>query len=322
MIEDLIFKGKTLEDAIAKACNFFGVTKEKIEFEQVDNGDADEVAICLTENPIMPKKQESMQTDHARYGLLRSDSLPKQPPRQYEHPQAFEESKPAKNAKWQQKRPQENSRQQKNGAPQENKNMRQPSNNRKGKDFSNGRNNRKNFRDNKRPQKPQPRPVTNWQPSDIDTSHLGDYEKNAHSFVASVLKDMELQAEVRPVLDDDRLIMNIDGPDRNILLNRKGEPLIAIQYLVNKIFLGPEGSDQKPVFVDSMGYRVAREEELHDIAIASAEKVMASGREYSLNPMNPYERRQIHMALKDNTAVETVSRGSGYIKRVSIVPAR
>ena len=88
--------------------------------------------------------------------------------------------------------------------------------------------------------------------------------------------------------------------------------------MVNKIFLGKRALEAD-VYVDSMNYRAARENELKDIALNFAEKVKQTGKEYSLNPMNPYERRLVHMALKDDDGIATISRGDGYIKRVSIV---
>jgi spoIIIJ-associated protein len=137
--------------------------------------------------------------------------------------------------------------------------------------------------------------------------------------VVDILRKMKLEIDADVVQDQTRLVFNLEGPDRNILLSKKGSVLTSIQYLVNKIFYGRKERPQK-IFIDSSGYRVAREEELNEIAKLSAEKVRSTHKEYVLNPMNPYERRLIHLALKDEKDVTTVSRGDGFIKQVSIIP--
>jgi spoIIIJ-associated protein len=319
MIDDLVFKGKSIEDAIAKAANFFGVDQGVLKYEEIEAAESDLIAIRLVENPIAPRRTHEDHAETNRYGLLRSESLPKSRNRQYEHPVTTGEQKPA--TKTKPVKHQKSSQPKKKNGHQRNHSTDTRRKNVTGHKKNGGKN---NFRKPKpRQQQPQIKPDPNWQPSEVDTSQMSEFERKAYEFVTEVLRNMDMQAEAKPIHDDDRLIMNIDGPDRSLLLNRKGEPLVAIQYLVNKIFLGPDSDEEStPVYVDSRGYRIARDEELYEIAVASAEKVKMSGKEYSLNPMNPYERRQIHIALKDNDQVETVSRGNGYIKRVSILPAR
>jgi spoIIIJ-associated protein len=73
--------------------------------------------------------------------------------------------------------------------------------------------------------------------------------------------------------------------------------------------------------VDSGGYRKAREEEIAEIARRTAEKARSRGEECVLSPLNPYERRLVHLALKEFPGVETRSLGDGFLKRVAIIPA-
>lgn len=321
MIEDLIFKGKSLDEALSKASNFFGVEEDSVVYEEIDSGAPGTVAIKLTKNPIMRQSGDA-DDQRARYGLLRSSTLGKQAPRQYQHPQTSgEEFKPdvSKSGDGRKARQQKPASAGKNTGRNQKKDFLggKPRNN----DRQRGRSGKGRFQRNERRYTPPPQDE-NWTPTEFDPSSLGEYERKAYEFVTEILGNMGLRAEARPVQEEDKLLMNVDGPDRGLLLNRKGEPLVAIQYLVNKIFLGPGDTGNKPVYVDSRGYRIARDEELYEIAVAGAEKVKLSGREYNLNPMNPYERRQVHIALKDMEEVDTVSRGNGYIKRVSIVPAR
>jgi len=329
MIEDLIFKGKTEEEALAKAANFFGVEVDKLQYETLNTAESEQVSIQLTENPIRkpsPDNDEA-ESQRARYGLLRSDALPKSPPRQYQRPGMADvnvqqtDQKPRKSAQKPRRaeKPVRNNDEQrqfnKGGNDRRNYNPR----NGRGPGRDRGRGSYQRDR-----QQAAPQHDPNWQPQPIDVDNLNDFDRKIYEYVTELLEHMNLQAQAQPERTDEKLLINIDGPDRNLLLNRKGEPLVAIQYLVNKIFLGygDDDSDQVPVYVDSHRYRIARDEELYEIAVAKAEQVIQTGKEYSLNPMNPYERRQVHIALKEMEDVETVSRGSGYIKRISIIPAR
>jgi len=112
--------------------------------------------------------------------------------------------------------------------------------------------------------------------------------------------------------------VEIEGPDREHLLDRKGEALNALQYLLNRIIY--RGRKGKKIHVDSDGFRKVREDELVEMARLTAEKVKAQGEESLMSPLNPYERRLVHLALADIEGVETRSVGDGFLKRVAIVP--
>jgi len=114
--------------------------------------------------------------------------------------------------------------------------------------------------------------------------------------------------------------VDVDGADRDYLLDRRGEALNAVQYLLNRILY--KGRAGKKIHVDSDGFRRLREEEIVEIAILAAEKVKARGEESVLSPLNPYERRLVHLALRDVEGVVTRSLGDGFLKRVAIVPVK
>ncbi|MGH9797989.1 MAG: R3H domain-containing nucleic acid-binding protein, partial [Candidatus Polarisedimenticolia bacterium] len=81
------------------------------------------------------------------------------------------------------------------------------------------------------------------------------------------------------------------------------------------------GRRGKKIHVDSGGFRRQREEEIVEIARLTAEKVLAQGEEQALSPLNPYERRLVHLALSEMDGVETKSVGDGFLKRVVIRPS-
>lgn len=113
--------------------------------------------------------------------------------------------------------------------------------------------------------------------------------------------------------------VDLTGPDGEHLLNRKGEGLGALQYLLNRIIY--RGRRGRKIQVDCGGFRKMREDEIVDIAVRSAEKVKAGGQECLLSPLNPYERRLVHIALAEIGGIETRSVGDGFLKQIAIVPA-
>lgn len=110
--------------------------------------------------------------------------------------------------------------------------------------------------------------------------------------------------------------IDITGNDREYLLDRRGEALNAVQYLLNRmVYRGERG---KKIHVDSEGFRRVREDEIVAIAQHAAEKVLASGEDVILSPLNPYERRLVHLALQDLEGIQTRSTGDDFLKRVVI----
>lgn len=118
--------------------------------------------------------------------------------------------------------------------------------------------------------------------------------------------------------EDERIRVEIEGPDREMFLERRGEGLLSLQVLLGRI--AAQGGISRPVFVDSEGFRQGREEEIAEIAILAAERVKKMKEPQKLRPMDPYERRLVHLALKDDPEVETLSEGEGFEKRVVIHP--
>ena len=129
-----------------------------------------------------------------------------------------------------------------------------------------------------------------------------------------------LGLDVRPKATDAEAAIQVDltGTDREYLLSRRGEGLGALQYLLNRIIY--RGRRGKKIQVDCDGFRKLHEDEIVEIALRSAEKAKARGEECLLSPLNPYERRLVHLALAEVGGVETRSVGNGFLKRIAIVP--
>jgi spoIIIJ-associated protein len=135
-------------------------------------------------------------------------------------------------------------------------------------------------------------------------------------FISSLLDSSPFELQCRVVEEDDRIRVELEGPDRDLFLERRGEGLLALQTLLGRV--ASKMSHSKPIFVDSDGFRQGRDEEIAEIAILAAGKVKKMGEPHKLRPMDPYERRLVHLALKDDPAVE----GDGFQRSVVIRPRR
>jgi spoIIIJ-associated protein len=115
-------------------------------------------------------------------------------------------------------------------------------------------------------------------------------------------------------------ILEFSGPDANLLLERNGELLNAIEYVVLKAVRLDEDHFGKITF-DCEDWRRLRLEELRLMAQVAAERVIETGDAFPLGPMSPRERRIIHLALRDQPRVRTLSEGTGAERKVVIMPA-
>lgn len=122
------------------------------------------------------------------------------------------------------------------------------------------------------------------------------------------------------VLNEVEVLADLDGRDKEILLERGGEVLKALEHLAFRALrLEPEWHDK--IQVDCGGYRALRLEELRMAARVAAERVRTSRQPFRLNPMSAHERRVVHLALKDMAGVRTESVGMGERRQVVIHPA-
>ena len=143
-------------------------------------------------------------------------------------------------------------------------------------------------------------------------------------FLDSVVRAarLELKVSVRTVAaeGDAEVLADLDGRDKEILLERGAELLKAFEHLAFRA-LRLEPSFHEKIHIDSGGYRALRFEELRMTARVAAERVQASRQPFRLNPMSSRERRIVHLALKDMTGVRTESIGMGDERQVVIHPA-
>jgi spoIIIJ-associated protein len=112
--------------------------------------------------------------------------------------------------------------------------------------------------------------------------------------------------------------VSCDGRDVALFIGKHGQTIDAIQYLANAI--ARAAGEHHSVVVDAAGYRARRTATLENLARRTASRASATGRNVSMEPMTPVERKIVHEALKDDPEVETASEGSEPNRFVVVLP--
>lgn len=141
----------------------------------------------------------------------------------------------------------------------------------------------------------------------------------AKEILEKILDLIPVEVAVNEVNSDGKMTLNIVGDTSGLLIGRKGKTLDALQYLVNKI-VKKRLNKKIRVIIDSENYRQRRIESLTQLAIKMGNKVKKSRKPLTTNPLNPHDRRVIHLALKEDAHLNTKSRGDGLLKKVVISP--
>lgn len=143
-----------------------------------------------------------------------------------------------------------------------------------------------------------------------------------------LLGQMKIPAEINAfyteAADEDEtppVILQVTGRDLGQLIGRKGETLAALQY-ITRLIASRDLQRRANIVVDVEGYKARRESRLRSLALRLAKQATQRERTMALEPMSAYERRIIHITLRDRTDVFTRSIGEGPSRKVTIVPVR
>ncbi|MFH1350438.1 MAG: RNA-binding cell elongation regulator Jag/EloR [Pseudomonadota bacterium] len=143
----------------------------------------------------------------------------------------------------------------------------------------------------------------------------------AKEALEKILSLIPVDATVRAEEIDHAILLNIEGDKSGLLIGRKGKTLDALQFIVNKI-VNKAFEKKIRVIVDSENYRQRRRESLVQLALRMGDKAKRIRKPVTTNPLNPRERRIVHLALKEDGSLETRSRGEGPLKKVMIIPIK
>ncbi|MFC1937808.1 RNA-binding cell elongation regulator Jag/EloR [Chloroflexota bacterium] len=137
--------------------------------------------------------------------------------------------------------------------------------------------------------------------------------------------DATVESAVPPFAEEGQKVspitFDVRGDDLGILIGRRGQTLSCLQYIV-RLIVTHKADSWVPIFVDVEGYKQRRYEALQALARRMAEQVKAKKITFSMEPMSPYERRIVHLALADSPNVLTESTGEGEERKVVILPRK
>jgi spoIIIJ-associated protein len=154
----------------------------------------------------------------------------------------------------------------------------------------------------------------------LSEAELDKVADTAVAAIQSVLGTFGIEATIDEYEGDDgEIILDIVGGEMGLLIGRHGRTLDALQTVVAAATSRSLGF-RYPVVVDVEGYRSRRREKLEEIARRTADRVGRQGRAVKLRPMTSYERRVIHMALREDRRVATGSEGEEPFRSVVISP--
>jgi spoIIIJ-associated protein len=136
-------------------------------------------------------------------------------------------------------------------------------------------------------------------------------------FIENFVSAMGIETPVDVEQTADALRINLSGEQAELLVRHRGEPLKALQHVVDMAY-GRGQDENKKIFVDALAYRKGKDIELARMATFLAEKVKQTGVDQQLGPLNPYERRIVHLAVAEVAGVASESIGDAFSKTVYI----
>ena len=264
-MEAMTFEGKSIDEAIVKACGAFGVAREKLNIDILSEGTTGFLGLGSKKAQI-------------RAGLLNIDLAIDAPfPRR-------EKKADAGPAKAQTPSPAALQ------APLSERNV---------------------------PQPPETRPAT-------VAAEASDGEPSADKakrILEGLLTHMQITAPVQVEETEEAIVLNIQGDGSGLLIGKRGQNLDALQYLVNKA-VHHSANGHKMIVIDTEAYRKRREEALIALAARIGEKVKKTKKPATVGHMNAHDRRIIHLAIQNDSALTTKSRGDGEYRNILILPVR
>lgn len=144
-----------------------------------------------------------------------------------------------------------------------------------------------------------------------------DVHERVRDFMRRTVEAMGLPLDVAIVDTPDGIRVELSGEGGEVLLQRRGEALDALQQVVNTAFRR-HLKDDRSFVVDCMDYRKAKDAELRQMARFVMEKAKSTGASQEMGPLNPYARRLVHLTVAEDPAMSSESIGDAFLKTVII----
>lgn len=149
------------------------------------------------------------------------------------------------------------------------------------------------------------------------TVDVGEITRNV---LTAMLEKMGVEGHVRDVKEsENKVYVELESSKSGLIIGKKGATLEALQFLLN-LMVNHQTKSEKKIILDIESYRAKREKALRKLSREMAMKVIKTGRPLTLEPMNPFERRLIHLTLQNDSRVTTKSEGQGIYRKVKISP--
>lgn len=137
-------------------------------------------------------------------------------------------------------------------------------------------------------------------------------------FIRDLLEKMNIEAKIYLIEEnDEKVVIEIESPDTALIIGKQGQTLESIQTLAN-VVMNRSSKKWTKILIDIEDYRRRRERNLNYVANKVASQVKRTKRPVLLEPMNPFERRIIHLALQDDESINTESIGDGVYKKIKV----
>ncbi len=141
----------------------------------------------------------------------------------------------------------------------------------------------------------------------------------AKEVLQEILNKSYFSASVQVIKDEETILLDISGDNGGLLIGRNGQTLDAFQFIVNKI-VNRFPEDRTRIVIDASGYREKRIRSITEMALRMGKKVKKSGKAVTVGPLNPHDRRIVHLTLKNDYQLATKSQGEGTIRKIIIYP--
>lgn len=291
------FTGKTVDDAIIEAATTLGIASSELEIEVVNEGKSGFLGIGAKPAVIKARAKQEVKDDLD--DMLAKAKKPGKTPKKAAAPVKKEEKAEVK----------ENQPKVEAKKAEPKNDFKKSESNKSADDFDYA-----DFEDDVKNEKPE-----NLEPAVIDDSIIDETK----SYLEKLFAAMEMEVTIDIQLDKVTRTMSIDveGPEMGIIIGKRGQTLDSLQYLIS-LFVNKKSETYIRVKLDTENYRERRRETLENLAKNISFKVKRSRRPFSLEPMNPYERRIIHSTLQNDKYVTTKSEGEEPYRKVVVYPKR
>jgi spoIIIJ-associated protein len=138
--------------------------------------------------------------------------------------------------------------------------------------------------------------------------------------LSEIIELMGIKAHVEAQRREGRIFLEIKGDGSGLIIGKHGQTLDALQYILNKIAANRYKELKEKAILDTENYRGRRVEALKNMTLRMREKVKRLKKAVTIGPLNPQDRRVIHITLSEDEDVRTESKGEGFYKRLVIAP--